>query len=85
MWLHVFLPPVVHKTVQVNTLTTYIVDEVSPIGIGIDFVESAALCQGICEGKVLGCIVTATEKEDSSLMEMAIYITKSCGLAPRKE
>ena len=35
MWLHVFLPPVVHKTVQVNTLTTYIVNEVSPIGIGL--------------------------------------------------
>lgn len=63
MWLHVFLPPVVHKTVQVNTLTTYIVDEVSPIGIGIDFVESAALCQGICEGKVLGGVVTSAEKE----------------------
>ena len=40
MWLHVFLPPVVHKTVQVNTLTTYIVDEVNPIGIRVDTVET---------------------------------------------
>ena len=31
MWLRMFLPPVVHKTVQVNTLMTYIVDEVSSI------------------------------------------------------
>lgn len=29
MWLRMFLPPVVHKTVQVNTLMTYIVDEVN--------------------------------------------------------
>ena len=63
MWLHVFLPPAVHKTVQVNPLTAYIVNEVSPIVIGIDLVEFAALCQGVCEGKVLGGIVTSAEKE----------------------